>query len=278
MEILIDNSANNGLLTKIWGPPAWMTMQCFAFGYPIDPTPEQKKYYKLFYESFAYTLPCKFCRESFSQFILEPDTLLSDKVFETRNNLTRWIYDIHEKVNAKLGVTYGLTYDDFVKKHESFRAKCIKDKVINGCNMPLRDRTNAFKMAYNKDCPLIELDIAKKFIPYAIERGYSENDFNFIKLYETIYKKKINLYGENLCDAWFDRNKICEETTRYMRTHNIKPLEEFGDYIGLPTISELRLILNLTSTLTKEDLNNVLKLIPTTKKEKIKRYYIKKNI
>lgn len=276
MEMSVDNNANNGLLTKIWGPPAWMTMQCFAFGYPINPTLEQKKNYRLFYESIAHTLPCKFCRDSYSQFILESDTLLSDKVFETRDTLTKWIYDIHEKVNAKLGVTYGLTYEDFVKKHESFRAKCIKDKVINGCNMPLRDRTNAFKMAYNKDCPLIDLDLAKKIIPYAIERGFSEKDFNFIKLYETIYKKKVNLYGENLCDVWFERNKICEETTRYMRTHNIKPLEEFGEYTGLPTISELKLLLNLTSTLTKEDLLNVINVVSITKNKKIKRYYIKK--
>lgn len=266
----MDENINNGLLTKIWGPPAWTSMNCYGFGYPIEPTEDDKKHYQAHYESYAYVLPCKFCRESYAQFILEEDTKLGPDVFKSRDTLTRWLYNIREKVNKKLGVTYGVTYEDFVKKHEAFRAKCVKDKLVNGCSMPLQDRTNAFKMAYNKECPLIDVNIAKKFIPYAKQRGYTEKDFAFINLYKQM--RKNNVYGENMCDIWFERNKECEDITRYMRTHDIKPLEDHGVYKDMPTISELKLILNLTSTLTKEDLIKASNIVP-----KLKRYIIKKN-
>ena len=39
----MENSANNGLLTKIWGPHLWKSLHCIAFGYPSNPTDDEKK-------------------------------------------------------------------------------------------------------------------------------------------------------------------------------------------------------------------------------------------
>ena len=39
----MDLNANNGLITKIWGPPAWEFLHSITFGFPISPTPEQKE-------------------------------------------------------------------------------------------------------------------------------------------------------------------------------------------------------------------------------------------
>jgi hypothetical protein len=263
----MEDNSNNGLLTKIWGPSAWNMLQCCAFGYPINPTDEDKKNFRTFYDVIKYVLPCRFCRESYTQFIIDDDTVLNDAALESRNTLVRWVYNIHEKVNKKLGVTYGLTFEDYVKRYESFRAKCVKDKIVNGCNMPLKDRTNAFKMAYNKDCHLIDCEIAKKFVYYAKLRGFRKKDFEFMELYSNIDKQKVNLYSDNLCDIWFKRNLRCERVKQKMRTHDIEPLEKFGKWEGMPGIDELKLILNLTSTLDVVDLIRVAQVIPHKKQD-----------
>ena len=125
---MTDNSnVNNGLITKIWGPPLWTSLHCITFGYPIEPTPEQKINYKIFLEKVGDVLPCKFCRDSYKKFINEPDTLLDDNALKNRGSLTKWLYDLHNKVNNKLGFTYGVTYESIVNRYEKFRAKCGND-------------------------------------------------------------------------------------------------------------------------------------------------------
>ena len=47
----MNDNANNGLLTKIWGPAMWKGLHCIAFGYPIEPTIEQQEEYKLFFRT-----------------------------------------------------------------------------------------------------------------------------------------------------------------------------------------------------------------------------------
>ena len=41
-KIKLDDSKTNGLITKIWGPHFWETLHCVSFGYPLEPTEEQK--------------------------------------------------------------------------------------------------------------------------------------------------------------------------------------------------------------------------------------------
>ena len=43
-----DNS-NNGLITKIWGPDIWSALHSISFGYPINPSQDQKDKYKTFF-------------------------------------------------------------------------------------------------------------------------------------------------------------------------------------------------------------------------------------
>ena len=44
MDINIEDNKNNGLITKIWGQAMWESLHCIAFGYPIEPTDEQKRF------------------------------------------------------------------------------------------------------------------------------------------------------------------------------------------------------------------------------------------
>ena len=143
--IELDDNKNNGLITKIWGPAMWESIHCIAFGYPIEPTEEQKQNYKNFFLNLMNVLPCKFCRDSYKDFVTKEDeTILRDEDFENRESLTKFVFKIHNRVNKKLGVNYNICYDDFVKKYESYRAKCIPNE--KGCNMPLNLKADSFNM------------------------------------------------------------------------------------------------------------------------------------
>ena len=79
---------NNGLITKIWGQVGWIFNHSVTFGYPIQPTEEQKQQYKQYFISLGHVLPCRYCRESYHNFITSGPTALTDDVLESRESLT----------------------------------------------------------------------------------------------------------------------------------------------------------------------------------------------
>lgn len=270
----IDSNTNNGLMTKIWGPGAWMMLEACAFGYPMKPTEQDKQNFRAFYDSIQHVLPCKYCRISFSGFLQDHDTKLDDSVLENRKTLTNWIFKMHNKVNNKLGVDYGLTFNDFVNKYESFRAKCVTDKHSVGCNMPLKDKNKAYKMAYNKDFPLLDCEIVCKFIKYSKERGLGEDEFYFHSFYKKMCDKNVNYQDDPNCDMWFRRNNECYDITKKIRTGINMAIEPIGSkYEGLPTVHELRLISRLTTSLTSSELEEVVKKIEKRYKNR-RAYYL----
>lgn len=73
--------------TKFWGPSGWELLHLITFekGYLT------KK--KQLFSTLPFILPCKYCRESSSQFLEESPIT---------NNLALWLYEFHNKVNHKL--------------------------------------------------------------------------------------------------------------------------------------------------------------------------------
>ena len=55
-------NSGDGMLTKIWGPALWHALHNISFNYPVNPTSEDKKYYKNYILNLQYVLPCKYCR------------------------------------------------------------------------------------------------------------------------------------------------------------------------------------------------------------------------
>lgn len=124
-----DPNVDNGMMTKVWGPAGWLFLHCVTFGYPyaINPENEQhrpkpEEYYNFFYY-LGKVMPCRYCRESYQQFFKELDL---SKSLNTRQDLAKWLYDIHNKVNHKLGVPecHIPTFDEVVQQYEAYRAKC----------------------------------------------------------------------------------------------------------------------------------------------------------
>jgi hypothetical protein len=91
--------------TVYWGPGGWVLLDSIAFNYPVRYNPRSKKhrsfrkYYKQLFENLQYTLPCKYCRKSYTRFLKE---LPIDGFLDSRGDLTYWLYLIHDKVNHKL--------------------------------------------------------------------------------------------------------------------------------------------------------------------------------
>ena len=213
----MSKNTNNGLITKIWGPPLWTALHSICFGYPLNPTTEQKEHYKRFFIELGHVLPCRYCRDSYQKFSKDDCTCkFNENVLENRKSLTRWSYNLHNRVNNKLGIDYGITYEEFVKKYESYRAKCSKSKKAKGCLMPLNKKKECYKEANKKDCPIISYDMGKKFYKLAKLRGIKEKNFYF---WNMIKKNNGKIVKDEI---WDRRNKYCGKIISYMREHGIK--------------------------------------------------------
>jgi hypothetical protein len=144
----VDPNVDNGMMTKVWGPAGWLFLHCITFGFPytinpnnIDHIGKQEDYYNFFYY-LGRVMPCKYCRESYQEFFRELDL---SKSLQSRKQITKWLYDIHNKVNYKLGVPDCNipSFNEVVSKYELYRAKCKKttdeERDINkkkGCIAP----------------------------------------------------------------------------------------------------------------------------------------------
>ena len=74
--------------TRYWGPSGWRLLHMITFGGrgPLRP----------FFETLPYVLPCRFCRQSLSEYI-QRDSIPSNPA-----DFPRWLWRIHNDVNAKL--------------------------------------------------------------------------------------------------------------------------------------------------------------------------------
>lgn len=126
-----DPNIDNGMMTKVWGPPGWLFLHCITYGYPYiidnenNKHREKREQFKKFFHYLGYVLPCKYCRNSYNDFMEE---IPVDNALNSREELTKWFYNMHNKVNIKLGVPDCEIpkYEEMDKIYESLRAKCAK--------------------------------------------------------------------------------------------------------------------------------------------------------
>jgi hypothetical protein len=84
----------------LWGPHGWKFLHYLSFGYPMDPTTEQKNQYKTFFLSLQHVLPCSICSKHYSENLMEYSL---DDALRNRDALVRWVIDIHNSVNEAQG-------------------------------------------------------------------------------------------------------------------------------------------------------------------------------
>jgi hypothetical protein len=257
-----DDDEDGGLNTKIWGPAMWTAMHSVTFAYPKNPSDEDKKHYRSFFENLGFVLPCETCRNSYQKFIKNGKTQLTDEVFQSRNTLTLWLYNLHQAVNHKLEVNYEISYEDMAKQYESYRVEC--SKTLGRCVIPLDKKKESYKNSEIKKYPIVSKKFALCFNDYAGKRGII--DFNKkIEYYEKILSNKDNTKEIN------ERNKECDKIVRQMKTEGISTFEKDGEFKGFPTIQELQLLFRLSTTMRSDETDEVLEKVG---KRSIKRFKI----
>jgi hypothetical protein len=99
-----------------WGPMFWPVLHIVSFYYPDSPSAEEMEAARDFFFSLSYLLPCDECCGHYStlldQFPIEPALV-------GRQELSRWVYNIHSQVNKRLGRRNQPTYDQV-------RSQCLK--------------------------------------------------------------------------------------------------------------------------------------------------------
>ena len=247
---------HNGLITKIWGEPGWTFNHAVTFGYPIEPTAQQREDYRAYFMSLGKVLPCRYCRESYEKFVCEGPTKLTNKSLANRKSLTRWFYDVHNAVNNKLEIDYAVTYEDVAERNESFRAKCGKPSLTaKGCVAPLDYKAFSFKKLYYTEAPVVSLAKVRPFVMIARQRGIDHRFFAFTELAELL-DGDFTLLKQQL--AWETRNLYCKHQIRLMRENSIPSIELEGPWTDTPTIDELKLFLFLSSNLNRTEVDKAI--------------------
>ena len=82
--------------TRFWGPSGWRLLHLITFAY--NPKKDRASMAQ-FLETLPYVLPCKFCRSSLVIYYQE---LPYTEHLDSERSLSKWMWKIHGKVNAKL--------------------------------------------------------------------------------------------------------------------------------------------------------------------------------
>ena len=80
--------------TRYWGPSGWRLLHLITFAGSKANGVNSKMCE--FFNTLPYVLPCKYCRKSLSEYMAK------DPVECNRKNLPKWLWRIHNDVNAKL--------------------------------------------------------------------------------------------------------------------------------------------------------------------------------
>ena len=78
--------------TRYWGPSGWRLLHLISFA----ATSKNNKQICAFFRTIPYILPCKYCRQSFSEYIA------NDPIECSTDSLPKWLWRMHNDVNAKL--------------------------------------------------------------------------------------------------------------------------------------------------------------------------------
>ena len=86
--------------SEVWGSSAWFFLHAVTFGYPDKPTKKDKHAMAQLFHILGFCLPCHQCqqhwRQNLKKYPIEPH-------LHSRDSLTRWLVDMHNRVNEQTG-------------------------------------------------------------------------------------------------------------------------------------------------------------------------------
>lgn len=79
---------------KIWGPHFWFMLRCIANNYPVNPSQEDIKHVKTFFNELQFLLPCEVCRYTYRQHINKNPI---EKSIASKSELVSWVEVIFQE-------------------------------------------------------------------------------------------------------------------------------------------------------------------------------------
>ena len=79
-----------------WGPGGWTFLHTITFNYPNNPSVQDKQNHFIFFDTLKHVLPCEKCKKHYK----ENSKDLKDNL-NSRDDLVKWLIDIHNDVNIK---------------------------------------------------------------------------------------------------------------------------------------------------------------------------------
>lgn len=103
----------SGVSTFVWGPLLWRILHTISFADP-DHLRRHADAVIAFLTSLKHILPCSYCRDSYTTYM---DQLPALSTTIQNSGLSRWMYDLHNLVNAKLGILNPPSFDLVEKRY-----------------------------------------------------------------------------------------------------------------------------------------------------------------
>lgn len=85
---------------RFWGPAFWLTLLNVALEYPDDPTVDQQVWYRRFYETLQFTLPCGKCQENYRRHFQQAPI---HQHLGNREQLVNWVIAQYNAVRTDQG-------------------------------------------------------------------------------------------------------------------------------------------------------------------------------
>lgn len=84
-----------------WGHHMWESLHYISLGYPrSDPSPPVRRAAQDLMRNLVFLLPCSLCREHLAE-MYEASMPLSDRVFQDRDSLGRFIVELRDRVKTR---------------------------------------------------------------------------------------------------------------------------------------------------------------------------------
>lgn len=117
-----------GLDPRIWGKHAWFFFHSITLNYPTNPSETDKNDTRNFFMLVGKILPCEACRINYYKHLdVYP---ITDEVLKTKENLVKWLINIHNEVN-NMSSSKQLSYDDFLEHYKKIYYEPQKNKNDN---------------------------------------------------------------------------------------------------------------------------------------------------
>ena len=162
---------------ELWGPSTWYLLHVLSYTFEE----KQRKQYERFFNTFKDLIPCPKCREDYNNYIKnkKPD-------FSSKENFIKWISDVHNHVNQKLGKrVYNQDYINHLYVEDN-KVKPIQNHLIY-----------RFVSIFSKTCFLNNLSVSKcQNLFMSLIKIYP--DIEKRKIFEPIYKMDNNILWNNV--------------------------------------------------------------------------------